>query len=372
MFLKADIKINGNRPFDIQVHNEGFYRRVLRDGQLGIGESYMDGWWDCEAIDEMTSRFIRADLLEDTSKNIKFILNYLRVKLTDIGKVSKAFEVGEKHYDLGNELFEKMLDKRMVYSCGYWKNATNLDEAQEHKLDLICRKIGLKPNMTVLEIGCGWGSWAKYAAEKYGVSVVGVTISEEQAKYAREYCKGLPVEIRVADYRTLNEEFDRVVSIAMFEAVGHKYFRTFMEVVDRCLKPDGLFFLHTIVGRIPIGPAESTWLNKYIFPNGELPTLMQLSKAVEGIFVEEAYHHLIGDYEKTLHEWYNNFVANWDSLKGDYDERFYRMWVFYLKISCGIFQSRLIHLWQFVYSKDGLTGNLEGFINQYKDDFESR
>lgn len=372
MFLKADVRINGDRPFDIQVKNEGFYRRVLRDGQLGIGESYMDGWWECDAIDEMTSRFIRANLLEDTAKNIKYILNYFRVQLSDIGRISKAFEVGEKHYDLGNDLFENMLDKRMVYSCGYWANASNLEEAQEAKLDLICKKAGLKPGMRVLEIGCGWGSWAKFAAEKYGVEVVGVTVSVEQAEYAREYCKGLPVEIRVADYRTLDEEFDRVVSIAMFEAVGHKYFRTFMKVVDRCLKPDGLFVLHTIVGRTPIGPAQSTWLNKYIFPNGELPTLWQLSKSVEDIFVEEAYHHLIGDYEKTLAAWYDNFIANWDNIKDDYDERFFRMWVFYLKISKGIFMSRLIHLWQFVYSKDGISKAAGSFIHKHTNNLEPR
>jgi len=354
MFLKAGIEIDGKRPFDIKVINDKFYRKVLSDGQLGIGESYMDGWWECDRIDEMTCKFIKANLLKETSRNLRFILNYMKIKLSDIGKKSTAFEVGQKHYDLGNDLFKIMLDERMIYSCAYWKDADTLDKAQENKLDLICRKIGLKPGMRVLDIGCGWGGWAKYAAENYGVEIVGITVSKEQALYARNYCSGLPIEIRLEDYRNINEKFDRVVSIAMFEAVGSKYFRTFMKVVNRCLEDDGLFFLHTIVGSIPLGPAQSTWMNKYIFPNGELPTLAQISYASEGLFIEEAHHHFNTDYEKTLEVWYDNFLKKWPDISGSYDERFFRMWKFYLLISRGIFKSRLIHLWQFVYSKNGI------------------
>lgn len=354
MFQKADIRINGFRPFDIQVLNNSFYRRIVRHGQLGLGESYMDGWWECDAIDQMTEKFIRAGLLNETAKNIRYILNYISVFFSDIGKISDAYEVGRTHYDLGNELFGKMLDKRMIYSCAYWKDTDSLEEAQEQKLDLICRKLNLTPGMKVLDIGCGWGGWAKFAAKHYGVEVTGITVSREQAKFAREYCKEYPVEIRLEDYRNLNKKYDRVVSIAMFEAVGRKYFRVFMEVVEKCLKDDGIFLLHTIVGRIPLGPAQSPWLNKYIFPNGELPTLADLSQSAQDLFVEEDHHHFVGHYEKTLEAWYNNFLNHWDTLSKNYDERFYRMWTFYLLLSKGIFQSRIIHLWQFLYTKDGI------------------
>ncbi|MCY7423174.1 MAG: cyclopropane fatty acyl phospholipid synthase [Chitinophagaceae bacterium] len=372
MFLRANIRINGNQPCDILVKNDAFYKRVLRDGQLGIGESYVDGWWECDDIPEMTNRFIRLNLLEDTAKNIKFVLNYLWVKASDTGKKAKAFEVGQKHYDLGNRLFFNMLDERMIYSCAYWKDAQTLDEAQLNKLDLICRKIGLKPGMKVLEIGCGWGGWARHAAEKYGVDVVCLTVSEEQAKFAKETCKGLAVEIKLQDYREATGQYDRVVSIAMFEAVGHKYFRTFMQVAERCLKDDGLFFLHTITSNVPLGPAESTWMNKYIFPNGELPSLRQISKAAEGLFVEEAHHHFSNDYERTLKAWYENFTANWGKLQNEYNPQFFRMWTFYLLISQGICRSRLIHLWHFVYSKDGIPGKAAKPIAEHFQLFDSR
>ena len=372
LFGKANITINGLQPFDIRVHNEQFYKRVLQQGQLGIGESYMDGWWDCDDIPEMINRFLRADLLTDTSQNIRYLLNLIWVRLTDIGSISRAFEVGKKHYDLGNDLFEKMLDENMIYSCAYWKDAATLGEAQIQKLDLICRKIKLTPGMKVLEIGCGWGGWAKYAATHFGVEVTCVTVSEEQAKYAKDFCKGLPITILLKDYREATGQYDRVVSIAMFEAVGQKYFRAFMEVAARCLKPDGLFFLHTITANRHLGPAESTWMNKYIFPNGELPTLWQIAKSAEGLFIDEAHHQLTGDYEKTMKAWYENFMTNLPQLHPKYDERFIRMWTFYLLISQGICRSRLIHLWQFVFSKDGISGGMDSYIDNYLPDMESR
>jgi len=357
MFAKADIRIDGDRPFDIRVHNDDFYARVIRDGQLGIGEAYMDGWWDCDAIDVMTSRFIQANLHKQVDASLKLLYYVIKTKLSGIGKKSKAFEVGEHHYDLGNDLFKMMLDRRMVYSCAYWKDAATLDEAQENKLDLVCRKIGLKPGMRVLEIGCGWGGWARFAAENYGVEVVGLTVSKEQIQHAREYCAGLPVEFRLQDYREVNEKFDRVVSIAMFEAVGHNYFRTFMEVVDRCLSDEGLFLLHTIVGTEPVGPAQSPWLNKYIFPNGELPSLAQIAKSVEGLFIVEAFHHFGTDYDRTLKAWHENFLNGWHTIESAYGPRFFRMWNFYLQMARGIFQARLAHLWHVVFSKNGIPGN---------------
>jgi cyclopropane-fatty-acyl-phospholipid synthase len=354
LFGKADIRIDGDRPSDIRVHDPNFFARVLADGDLGMGESYVDGWWDCDAVDEMAAKFIRADLHRESYKSLRLVLYAIRIKLSDIGKPSKAFEVGRRHYDLGNDLFREVLDSRMVYSCGYWKDAATLDEAQTNKLDLVCRKLQLQPGMRVLEIGCGWGGWAKFAAERYGVEVVGLTVSKEQQAYAREVCAGLPVDIRLQDYREIDEKFDRVVSIAMFEAVGHRYYRTFMKVVDRCLKDDGLFVLHTIVSNVHTGPEQARWLNEYIFPNGELPSLAQITRSVEELFVVEAAHHFGDDYARTLDAWHQNFVQHWPALRDVYGDPFFRLWTFYLRISRGIFLSRLAHVWQFVFSKNGI------------------
>ncbi len=372
VFLRSGIGINDCGPFSITVTNNDFYKRVMRDGLLGIGESYTDGWWESDAIDEITARFIKTNLQKESAKNPRFILSFLTAKLSGIGKRSEAFEVGKKHYDLGNDLFQIMLDKRMIYSCGYWKDAVTLEQAQENKLDLVCKKIGLKPGMRVLDIGCGWGGWAKFAAEKYGVEVVGITVSKEQLRYAREYCSGLPIEIRLQDYRDLNEQFDRVVSVGMFEHVGHGYFRTFMEVVDRCLKEDGLFLLHSIVGNNPLGSAELPWLTKYIFPNGEIPSLAQITKSAEGLFIVEALHHFGTDYERTLTAWHERFLNGWNRIQGSYDQRFFRMWTFYLLLARGTFRARLVHLWQIVFSKNGIPNGHHKNIHSDFDFYETR
>lgn len=357
LMARADVIVGGDRPWDITVHDPRFFDRMIRHGQLGIGESYMEGWWDCDRIDEMSARFIRANLHHESIRDIRFIGYYLRQRLRWIGRKSLAYEVGTQHYDLSNDLFASFLDTTMSYSCAYWQNAETLEQAQTAKLDLICRKLDLKPGMKVLEIGCGWGGWAHHAAKNYGVEVVGVTISKEQHAWAQKLNAGLPVKIELMDYRDLKGRYDRVVSIAMFEAVGQKYFLTFMQTVDRLLKPDGQFLLHTITANSPIEAAQSRWLNTYIFPNGELPSLAQVYKATQGLFVPEAAHHLDGDYARTLAEWDKRFIANWPSIEADFDVRFYRMWRFYLQISQGIFNSRLCHLWQFVFSKDGIQGH---------------
>ncbi len=252
-----------------------------------------------------------------------------------------------------------MLDKRMVYTCGYWRNANNLNDAQEAKLELTCKKLNLKPGMKVLDIGCGWGSFAKYAAEKYKVKVVGITISKEQVILGNKLCKGLPVEIRLQDYRDLNEKFDRIVSLGMFEHVGPKNYKTYMKVVDRCLKDDGLFLLHTI-GTNTIKGRADRWINKYIFPNGVLPSVNQITKSTEGLFVLEDWHNFREDYSKTLRAWHTNFNNNWDKIKKDYDERFKRMWNYYLvSMAAGFRVGKKFQLWQIVFSKNGVEGGYE-------------
>lgn len=351
----ADITINGDRPWDIRVHNKGLYARVIRDGSLGLGEAYMDGWWDCPALDEFFFRVLRARLDEKMSWNWPTIFMFLKAKLFNLQSSGRAFEVGQKHYDLGNDLFVRMLDKRLTYSCGYWDNVADIDLAQEKKLDLICRKLGLKPGMTVLDIGCGWASFACYAAQKYGVHVTGVTVSSEQAAYARELCKGLPVEIRLEDYRATQGVFDRVVSVGMFEHVGHKNYKEFMNVVARCLKDNGLCLLHTIGSNVTNNTPD-TWITKYIFPNGALPSMTQISSALEGSFVMEDWHNFGADYDKTLMAWFDRFDKAWPDLKEKYNDRFYRMWKYYLLSCAGVFRARGAQLWQLVLSKDGIVG----------------
>jgi len=350
----ADIQIDGTRPWDIQVHNTKFFSRLLAGGSLALGESYMDGWWDCQQLDELFNKALGADL-DKQIRSKGAIWNVIRAKIINLQSRTRAYEIGRKHYDIGNDLYQVMLDKNMAYSCGYWDKAGNLDQAQDAKLDLICKKLGLQKGMKVLDIGSGWGSFAKYAAENYGVKVVGITVSEEQVKLAKKRGEGLPVEYRLQDYRQLNEQFDAIVSIGMVEHVGDKNYRTFMQVAHRCLKPGGLFLLHTIGGNKSVHSIEP-WTGKYIFPNAMLPSAKQLAAAAEKFFVLEDWHSFGADYEKTLLAWHDNFTHGWESIKGRYDQRFYRMWTYYLLSCAGTFRARKNQLWQIVYSKGGVKG----------------
>jgi len=353
-----DIHIDGRRPWDIQVQNSLFFTRVLAQGSLGLGESYMDGWWRCNALDQFFGRILSARLDKTVKKKKRLLLAILNAKILNAQSRSRAFIIGRRHYDTGNELFSLMLDKRMNYSCGYWEDAQTLDDAQKAKLDLICKKLSLRPGMTVLDIGCGWGGFARWAAEKHNVKVLGITVSREQVKLAREKCNGLDVDIRLQDYRELNECFDRIVSIGMFEHVGYRNYRTYMKVVRRCLKDDGLFLLHTIAGNSSVSSVDP-WISKYIFPNSMLPSAKQISAASEGVLVLEDWHSFGQYYDPTLMAWYKNFTENWDKIKDRYDERFYRMWVYYLLSCAAAFRMRRNQLWQIVYSKNGLLGGYQ-------------
>ncbi len=349
------ITLNGSNPWDPQIKNESFYKRVLTKGSLGFGESYMDGWWECDKLDELINKLLKDDVRKRLRKNWHVVALALASILFNRQSGKRAFKVGEEHYDVGNDLYTAMLDENMVYTCGYWKNAQNLDEAQEAKLDLVCRKIRLKQGDRVLDIGCGWGSFAKFAAEKYGAHVVGVTISKEQQKLAQDRCKGLPVEIRLQDYRDVDEKFDHIISLGMIEHVGYKNYKEYFEVAERCLKDDGLFLLHTIGGRKSVKSTDA-WIEKYIFTNSMLPSLAQLTKDMEGLFMVEDVENFGADYDKTLMAWFKNFNDAWPQLKDQYDERFYRMWKYYLLSCAGSFRCRQNQLWQLVLSKTGVKG----------------
>jgi cyclopropane-fatty-acyl-phospholipid synthase len=348
----AGIEVNGNDPWDPQVRDSRLYDRILKETSLGLGEAYMDGWWDCESIDGFVFRGLIADLGDQVKKNSKLLFQGLKARVFNRQATYRAFEVGEKHYDLGNDLYTAMLDKRLNYTCGYWKNAKTLDKAQEDKLELVCRKIGIQKGMRILELGCGWGSFAKYAAEKHGASVLGVTVSKEQVALGMELCKGLSVELRLQDYREVTGIFDAVISIGVMEHVGYKNYADYFKVVDRCLKPGGIAFIHSIGGNRSNTHGEP-WLDKYIFPNGMLPSIAQLGKAMENRFVMEDWHNFGPDYDRTLMEWYANFEKAWPSLRSKYGDRFYRMWRYYLLSCAGGFRARNIQLWQIVFTRRG-------------------
>lgn len=355
----AGVRINGSNPWDIRIHNDEFYRKAITEGELGIGESYMDGWWDAEKVDEFMYKILIAQLDKKIQLKFSILFRLFTTRLFNLQSKRRAFIIGEKHYDLGNELFQNMLDKRMNYSCAYWRNADNLDKAQEDKLELICRKLYLKPGMRILDIGCGWGAFGKFAAEKFNCEVVGITVSKNQVELGRKICEGLPVEFRLTDYRDVDEKFDRIVSIGMIEHVGYKNYKTFFEVANKCLNDDGLFLLHTI-GNIKSEKTIDLWTNKYIFPNGTLPSVAQLGKAIENLFVMEDWHNFGADYDKTLMAWYNNFNKNWDKIKNKYSERFFRMWKYFLLSAAGSFRSRRRNqLWQIVLSRNGIPGGYQ-------------
>lgn len=348
----AGVTINGDAPWDIRILDERAYQLVLTKGSLGFGEAYMDGMWECERLDQLFHRLLSAQVEEkiDNWSQLRLLGEILRHSLFNLQSSRRAFQVGEQHYDIGNDVFEAMLDPTMSYSCAYWHNAAGLRDAQLKKLDMICRKLELKPGERMLEIGCGWGGLARYAAEHYGVEVVGITISKEQQKLARARCEGLPVSIELMDYRDLTEQYDKIVSVGMFEHVGPKNYAVYFDTAYRALKDDGLFLLHTI-GNSVTSPKTDAWIDKYIFPNGKLPSAKEIASTLEGRFLIEDWHNFGQDYDHTLMAWWENFDIAWPFLEAKYGKRFYRMWKYYLMSCAGFFRSRQGQLWQLVLSK---------------------
>jgi len=345
------VTVNGTNPYDIRVNDERMYARVLRDKNLGLGESYMEGWWDCERLDQFICRILSTGLDEKVAGGFKLLLPVVGALLFNRQSKIRSRDVAEQHYDLGNDLFFSFLDSYNQYSCAYFNGTNDLDLAQLNKLDLMCRKLGLRPGEHVLDIGFGWGGLAKYIALNCGCTVTGVNISGEQIAYAREFCKDLPINVVHCDYRDVEGEFDKVVSVGMFEHVGRKNYREFMQTVNRCLNPGGTFLLHTI-GSNESQVKSDPWISKYIFPNGELPSIAQISKAAEGLFVIEDLHNLGPHYDKTLMAWNERFQAAWPRLESHYDQRFKRMWEYYLLSCAGAFRARNIQLWQIVMTKN--------------------
>lgn len=357
LLAHADIKLNGDRPWDIKVNDPQVFDMVLAKGSVGLGESYMAGYWDCDAIDEMVTRVLKSRI-DEKVVSLRTMYFAFKARFFNNQTSSKVWKVGEQHYDAGNDLFKRMLDPYMVYTCGYWRDTDNLNQAQLNKLDLVCKKLDLKPGMRILDIGCGWGSFMRYAAENYGVECVGLTVSKEQVALGKEMCAGLPVEFKLQDYRDMTEKFDAVVSLGMFEHVGRKNYKTYFKKARECLKPGGLFLLHTIGGLLR-NHAPDPWLDKYIFPGGEVPALGQIADDTQRLFVIEDVHNFGADYDRTLMAWHANFLKGWDEIKQNYNETFFRMWNFYLLICAATFRARSSQLWQVVLSPDGVEGGYQ-------------
>jgi cyclopropane-fatty-acyl-phospholipid synthase len=359
LFSIAGVTINGSAPYDIQVRDSRFYRRVMADGSLGLGESYMDGDWDCAALDQLFDHVISAQLGERLGLTVPLAILRTAAKLQNRQTPEHAREVAYVHYNLPIDIHEATYDKRLTASCAYWNGVDNLDSAQEAKLDLICRKIGLKEHHTVLDVGCGWGSLIGFAAERYGAACDGVTVSADQVAYALKRYAHLPVRPMLLDYRSYRgPRVDRLVSVGMFEHVCYKNSRTYFEVVRRYLEDDGLFLLHTIWENERY-PAIDAWQDKYIFPNGDLPSLGEITTAVEGLFVVEDVHNFGACYDKTLLAWAANFRARRPEMVERHGERFCRMWEYYLLQNAGAFRCRHINVGQFVLSPRGVRGGYQ-------------
>ncbi|MGB7905360.1 MAG: cyclopropane fatty acyl phospholipid synthase [Steroidobacteraceae bacterium] len=353
----ADIELDGGDPWDIRVHDERFYARVLADGTLGAGESYVDGWWDVPQLDEFFARVLQAKL-ERELMTAGVLWHVLLSKIRNAQGRTLSRRVARRHYDLSNDLYVAMLGPTMQYTCAYYGTDgvdRTLDEAQRLKLDLIARKLHLRPGMSVLELGGGFGELAHHLARHHDCSVVSYNISREQVEFARTRCDGLPVEFRLQDYREAAADavsYDRVVSVGLMEHVGPKNYRHFFEIASARLAPGGLALVHTIGGNVSKSTTDR-WINKYIFPGGVIPSASQIAAAEEGLLVLEDWHNFGPDYDRTLLAWDANFRAVWPALRSDpqLDERFYRMWRYYLNSTAGAFRARALHLWQLVLSR---------------------
>lgn len=355
MLAKVDVQINGSRPPDIQIHDDRLFSRVIRQGSLGLGEAYMEGWWDCKALDQFFYRVIHGQLEKHFRINLPVLFGIAAYCLRNLQSVARARMVAVGHYDFGNDVFETMLDPGMQYSCGYWKDAENLVQAQQSKMEMICRKLCLRPGMRVLDIGCGWGGLGRYMAAHYGVHVTGITVSEAQAAYAQARSDGLDVEWLLEDYRSLSGKYDRIVSVGMFEHVGHKNYAVFMETARRLLEEDGLFLLHTI-GSNKKALAVDPWIEKYIFKNGILPSIAQIGEAISGRFIMEDWHNFGADYDKTLTAWEQNFSQGREQGRFACSEVVFRMFRYYLLSCAGAFRARDLQLWQIILSPGGVMG----------------
>ena len=347
----ADVRFDGQRPYDLDVHDRGLFSDLLQRGGLALGEGYVRGDWDCDDLPELIARLLRAryQLEANPLQGLREAWQRLREWMLNPQTLHRSFRVGRVHYDIDPRVYAAMLDARRIYSCAIWNDGDTLDQAQERKLDLICRKLELQPGHRLLDVGCGWGGLLAYACEHYGVQGYGITISARQYAYIRDHHTHWPIEVLMADYRSLPQlnqpRFDRIVSVGMFEHVGPVNQGTYHRILRDCLLPDGLFLLQTI-GHFVTTAQTDPWIERYIFPGGRLPAPSQLAQGVEGVFQLQSWENYGLHYERTLLAWWEKFSAHWPLLQGALSDEFYRMWRYYLLGCAGYFRSGHGQLWQ--------------------------
>lgn len=356
-------KAGSGLPLHLQIHNPNTYDRILAFGTLGFCEAYMEGWWD-EAnnnLIELIGLFYRSNVYAKARDKvtIALALKVIQQRLRTLPVlIQNSRRNVQHHYDLGNDFYQLFLDPTLTYSCGYRVHETDsLEQMQLQKYDLICRKLALKPGETLIDIGCGWGGMLIYAAERYGVSGTGITLSVEQAKLAQERIeqRGLTdkIKIVIADYREIKGQYDKFVSIGMFEHVGKGNFATFMQKAADLLTPNGVGMLHTIVTQSQ--ERNGAWVDKYIFPGGYAPQLHELTHELWAAKLKVAHcENLKPHYAETLKRWAQNFTGNRDritALSETYDERFLRMWYLYLQSFEASFRYGGLHVYQLLFFK---------------------
>ena len=334
-------------PVALRIHDRTFFRRIATRGKLGFGESYTAGEWDADDLPALFELLLRnARDAAARHAGARRVLD-LRPRLRRRNGVRRARRNIAYHYDLGNELFELMLDETMTYSCAVFERSDmSLEQAQQAKYDRICDTLSLAPGDRVLEIGCGWGGFAHHAAARYGCRVTGLTISREQAHVARGRTAGLPVEIRELDYRDVEGTYDKVVSIEMLEAIGADQYGTYFETIDRVLARGGRAVVQTILvpeQRWERYRSTPDWIERYVFPGCLIPSLATLADAAArssrlGIYgVDEIGSH----YAETLRRWRENVHREIAAVRRlGYDRRFERVWDFYLSFCEAAFRTR--------------------------------
>jgi cyclopropane-fatty-acyl-phospholipid synthase len=348
----------------IEVHDWRFFTRLLRGASVGVGESYMDGEWSSSDLVSLIRIMIanRRALRWITPGALLSIAGDKLIHALRANRLGRSKRNISAHYDLSNALYELFLDDTMTYSAAYFEDtAATLEDAQEAKYRRLAEKVRLDGDSHVLEIGCGWGGFASFAARTYGCRVTGITLSEQQATYAKDRMlrEGLDhlVDIEVVDYRKVRGSFDRIVSIEMLEAVGHRYLGTYFSAVDRLLAPNGLAAIQVIT--IPEQRYDSyrrrpDFIQRYIFPGGHLPSLEALAATMGSsseLYIDEVEN--IGmHYAETLHRWRTRFLDNTSEVRAlGFDERFVRMWEFYLAYCEGAFLARYINDLQLVLTR---------------------
>jgi cyclopropane-fatty-acyl-phospholipid synthase len=348
------------------IHDERFFTRALTGADIGMGESYMDGDWttpDLVALVRVAVRNLRLlDAEHKFFSGIRAMASRLQHRFR-ANTIAGSRRNIRAHYDFGNDFYRLFLDSEMLYSCGYFRNRhDSLEIAQLEKLDRACRKLQIGPGDRVLEIGCGWGSFAIHAARNYGARVTGVTISPAQYEYATERVKRtdvMPGSVRIVmeDYRRLQGRYDKIVSIEMFEAVGFDHYDEFFGMCDRLLTPEGSMFLQTITLReqeIAQYRKRVDWIQTYIFPGSELASIVEIGRSLlrSGQLMLTDTESISTHYAKTLALWRERFFQRVAEVRRlGFDERFQRMWDFYLGWCEGAFREHYIGAAQLVFAK---------------------